>query len=497
MDRAVYSLDLEQQDIAFLQKIEGGMPIVADISRADLILYTPRSEEEVLAAAQARPHSVPPIHPSLEGRVASRWEQAAVFRTLEQGRVSRSRQGIVAEGAAPIVQEVHPVLGREGRVIAALSFEKTMIEEERHKRRSPAFQEAVERLQSMLLRGVLEGAEHLSPFGEHDGLLFADGFGRIRYLSGIANNLYRRLGYMENLVGKSLDSLETADRWLVRRALSEGRCIEEESKEENRIWRRKLIPLLPDPYPRFWDTIRGRFNGYTSRQVLVVIHDATMAQRREQELKVKSAMIREVHHRVKNNLQTIAALLRLQARRSASPETRRALRDSLHRILSVAVVHEYLSQEEDRIVNLRDVARRVIEQLEEGVVDPEKRISLRMGGPNIYLPAQQATACALVINELLQNSLEHGYERRREGTISVELKDKADQVTMAIEDDGRGLPEDFNLGEDSSLGLRIVRTLVEEDLKGTFELESGRGVRAIISFPKTPLVRDENWEESE
>ncbi|MBI2845196.1 MAG: histidine kinase N-terminal domain-containing protein [Chloroflexi bacterium] len=489
------SVELAEKDRTFLQRIEGGMGIIADISRADLLLYVPKSTLQVVLLSQARPHSVPPIHETMSGAILFRDQQPAIFRALREGKPTRFAGGQIAEGAAPIVQEVLPVRNPEGKVIAALSIEKTMIEEERHKRRSPVFRQMVKQLHGMLLRGGLEGAEVLSPFGEHDGLVVVDGSGRIRYVSGIANNLYRRLGYMENLVGKYIDTLETADSRLVRQVLGEGKFLEDEAREGNRIWQRKLIPFAAEYSLGIWNRLWAGFSDYVDHGVLVIIHDATLVQRQERELRVKTAMIREIHHRVKNNLQTIAALLRLQARRTDSGEARQALRDSLHRILSVAVIHEYLSQEEVRIVNLREVARRVIEQLQDGVMDREKQISLQLEGPNISLPAQQATACALVINELLQNSLEHGYERRREGTITVNLNDGAEQVTISIQDDGRGLPSDFNLDEDASLGLRIVQTLVEEDLKGRFQIQGGRGVQAAVTFPKTSLGKSEPWEE--
>lgn len=488
-------LSLAEKERAFLQSIEAGMAIVSDISRADLLLYAPLGKDEAVVLAQARPHSVPPVYASLLGEVANRREAAAIFSALEKGKESRAVHGLIGEGAAPLAQEVHPVRNAAGKVIAALSIEKTMIEEERHKRRSSVFRQVVKHLPVMLFRGRLEGAEVLSPFGEHDGLVVVDGAGRIRYVSGIANNLYRRLGYMENLVGKYIDTLETADSRLVRRVLGEGKFLEDEGREGNRIWQRKLIPFAAESSLGIWDRLRAGFSDYVDHGVLVIIHDATLVQRQERELRVKTAMIREIHHRVKNNLQTIAALLRLQARRTDSAEARQALRESLHRILSVAVIHEYLSQEEVRIVNLREVARRVIEQLQDGVMDREKRISLQLEGPNISLPPQQATACALVINELLQNSLEHGYERRREGTITVSLRDGAEEVIIAIQDDGRGLPADFDLSEDASLGLRIVQTLVEEDLKGQFQISGGGGVQTSVIFPKVYLGKGEPWEE--
>jgi len=217
---------------------------------------------------------------------------------------------------------------------------------------------------------------------------------------------------------------------------------------------------------------------------MLTIHDATEARRKEQELKIKIAMIQEIHHRVKNNLQTIAAFLRLQARRTDSAEVKRILQESINRVLSIAVVHEFLSEYESQTINIKDVSQRIIKQLVQGMLDSERRIRLNLRGVDIYLPAQQATACALVINELLQNALEHGYDHRREGTISVTLQDDGQRIAIEVNDDGRGLPPGFDLAHNSSLGLRIVQTLVQDDLKGHFELRSGNGVSAIVTFPK-------------
>jgi len=196
-------------------------------------------------------------------------------------------------------------------------------------------------------------------------------------------------------------------------------------------------------------------------------------------------MIQEIHHRVKNNMQTIASLLRLQSRRTESDEARRALQEGINRILSVAVIHEFLAHQEARVINIRDVSQRIITQVREGVLDWERGIRLDLRGPNIYLPTQPATVCALVINELLQNALEHGYERQEGGTVTVNLSDDGEQVTISVDDDGVGLPEEFDLGQTDSLGLQIVKALAEGDLKGSFELRSrDKGVSAIVTFPK-------------
>ena len=215
-----------------------------------------------------------------------------------------------------------------------------------------------------------------------------------------------------------------------------------------------------------------------------MVSDLTEARRRERELKLKATMIREVHHRVKNNLQTVASLLRMQARRLEQPEARRALQEAVARVLSVAVIHEFLSLAEEQRINIRDVCQRIVAQLREVAMTPDREVRLEVHGPSIYLPSKQATACALVVNELLQNALEHGGVERRGGTVTVTLHDGGDSVSIEVRDEGGRLPAGFDLERESGLGLQIVRTLVEDTLKGRFELQADGGVVAAIAFPK-------------
>lgn len=443
----------------------------------------------------ARPNSLSPLYPELlTGTVISAAERPDVCRAFS-ARPWRRRVRTASVRGAPIARELLPIYGERGRVIAVLNIDTSWLAHERQRRRSPVFRTALRRLQETVLRGELAGVEGLAPFGEHDGIMVVDGEGRIRYVSGIAGNLYRRLGYLEKLVGRRISTLETHDEALVLSALREKRCLEEESAEHELTWVRKVLPFRT----RGLRPLFRRLKPGNSRVagVLVTIHDATEARRRERELKIKAAMIQEIHHRVKNNLQTIASLLRLQARRAQDAAAARVLNESVNRILSVAVVHEFLSQHELAVINIREVAQRILSQTMAGVVDPTKRISLNLQGGSVSLPTQQATVCALVLNELVQNALEHGYEGRNEGTVTVTLKDDGEQVTLLVEDDGQGLPEGFAVSADGSLGLRIVQTLVEADLKGRFVLQnvgsSDLGVRAMVTFPKSTLGGEGRW----
>ncbi len=470
-----------------LRDIALGLPITADLSRSDLLLLRPMNADQVVVVAQAQPHSISPLYAEdLRQRVLTSKDAPVILESW------RRRKRIVAQRElpthAPVMQDVRPVFDSEGQVIALLSIETSLIQLERHRQRHVSFRRAVEWLKAMCANGELAQTDGLTPFREMDGVLLADPQRRITYLSGIANNLYRRLGYMEDLRGKRLSFLNTADDELAAQALATRAPVERRMTYGTRIWVHKVLPVWPSrPVRHWWDRFgagrsAGRLGG-----VLIMLHDATEEHRRQEELQVKATMIQEVHHRVKNNLQTIAAVLRMQARRAKDEGIQHALREAIARILSVAVIHEFLSLDEKQSINMREVCQRIVAQTRQVMV-PGKQISFTVEGPMVFLPSQQATACALVVNELIQNALEHGYQDSKTGQIRIGLTDYGDRVQIEIWDDGSPLPPDFSLDNPPSLGLQIVRTLVEGDLHGQVKLENqARGVTASVIFPKAIL----------
>jgi two-component sensor histidine kinase len=492
-DNAVQNSGSKQCATDRLDRVLRTLPLLADLSRADALVCT-REGLDVRIVAHARPHSIAPVHRNLMiGEHIPRASGAVLFEALEHNRFARGSRAHAEGEGAPVIQEVFP-LQIEGRGSSTvLLIETNLLESERLRRRNRVFQRALRALKWMASRGEPAGAERLTPFGEYDGVIFSDADRVIRYMSGIATNLYRNIGYTESLIGKPLAYLETADDELAREALERAACVERELEEREREWIKKAIPIQEAASLHLLGLNRPRPVG-----VLLTIHDDTEARRRDRELKIKSTMIKEVHHRVKNDLQTVAALLRMQSRRMQTEEARLALAEGVNRILSIAVIHEFLSDQDSRIINLRDIAQRILTQLQTGVLDPNRPINLKLNGPSIFLTARQATSCALVINELLQNALEHGYDQRQsKGMISLTFEDEGDHVLLRVHDDGRGLPADFDLERVDSLGLRIVRTLVTEDLKGQIEMQSDNGVSAIVSFPKIALGGEEAWNEHE
>ena len=199
----------------------------------------------------------------------------------------------------------------------------------------------------------------------------------------------------------------------------------------------------------------------------------TELRHRERELLSKDATIREIHHRVKNNLQTVAALLRLQARRLRAPEARAALEEAVRRVGSIAMVHETLSRVPDEIVDFDEIASRVAMMAGE-VSAPEARVTPRLLGEFGLLPALVATPLALVLTELLQNALQHGLsgpgQAAAAGFLEISAVRSPGKLTFTVSDNGVGLPADFDLDSTSSLGLQIVRTLVLTELNGRLEI---------------------------
>jgi two-component system, sensor histidine kinase PdtaS len=186
---------------------------------------------------------------------------------------------------------------------------------------------------------------------------------------------------------------------------------------------------------------------------------------------MRGVLAQEIHHRVKNNLQTVASLLRLQARSTDGIDPREALEHSVNRILAIAAVHELLTERRDEDVELADLIDRLRAMLVQGV-GGGKDVSAEL--EPVLLPGARATALALVFAELLQNALEHGGDR-----VRVELVRRNGDVVLAIDDDGAGVPEEVASGT----GLSIVRALVRDELRGTLNLRSGDGTRAEVVFP--------------
>lgn len=201
-------------------------------------------------------------------------------------------------------------------------------------------------------------------------------------------------------------------------------------------------------------------------------------------LMVKSAVIQEMHHRIKNNLQQIASLVRLQSHFSKYTTVDNALQDTLNRILAIAAVHELLSRDDLDSVSVKKVAEQILSATKQSVLPPEKHVSTRVEGPDVLLPLNLATSLSLVINELVQNAVEHGFKNIDAGRLWILIAETEEEVSITVLNDGEPLAPDFDPAKTDSLGLRIVGDLVRGGMNGTFTMENRDGIHAIVRFPK-------------
>ncbi|MBK7893703.1 MAG: GAF domain-containing protein [Candidatus Promineifilaceae bacterium] len=232
-----------------------------------------------------------------------------------------------------------------------------------------------------------------------------------------------------------------------------------------------LVSLLSVPLS-VRDRVIGVFNCYSTelrqfnaeqQTLFATLANQTALAIENARLVTNTAVVREMHHRIKNNLQTVAMLMQLQLGDADRLDTRDVLQTNIHRIRSIAAVHEILSEKGFRLVDVKDVLERITQATAETMTHPGQALTIRVFGDALALPSKPATAIALVVNELVQNSLEHAFaDRSADGQIEVSLGRSPDEIIIIVRDNGSGLPEQLDRG----LGLEIVEALVQEDLNG-------------------------------
>jgi two-component system, sensor histidine kinase PdtaS len=224
---------------------------------------------------------------------------------------------------------------------------------------------------------------------------------------------------------------------------------------------------------------------------LVLVRDVTDVRQRDRALLTKDATIREIHHRVKNNLQTVAALLRLQARRMTEPTARAALEESVRRVASIAVVHDTLAGSREDVVDVDDVLDQVLPMLGDLTSIGPAALTRRTGSFG-ELPAGAATPLVLAVTELLHNAAEHAFPDGEPGSIELVAEREGDDLVVRVRDNGKGLPEGFELTDSDGLGLQIVRTLIVSELGGSLRMgtpDGEPGTEAVLKLPGAGKTR--------
>jgi hypothetical protein len=488
-DLARNHTSLSGTDLEWLHSLVSDWQLLADLSFADLILWVPlRAPDDTLnvgwvAVAQMRPTTGPTSSPDdVVGSQVGPGERPLLDTARTEQRIWRESDPDWTSGV-PVRAEAIPVV-KQGRAIAVIERSTNLNSARTPSRLELTYLQGADDLSRMVAEGTFPYHGHDATLVRSprvgDGLVRLDAAGRVTYASPNAQSAYRRLGLAADLLGIELGSITgqlskpgaPVDESLI--LVSRGRAPRETEIDGNgAVVQLRSIPLV----------VGGNRTG-----ALILVRDVTELRRRERELLTKEATIREIHHRVKNNLQTVAALLRLQARRLQAPEARAALEEAVRRVGSIAIVHETLSHAPEEIVDFDDIADRVAMMAGE-VSSPEVRVIPKITGQFGVLPASVATPLAMVLTELLQNALQHGFggaaAKREDGMIEVTAARAPERLTVTVADNGAGLPDGFEVESSTSLGLQIVRTLVVGELGGLLSItpRPDGGTVALVDLP--------------
>ncbi len=470
-----------------LHAVVGEWQLLADLSFADYLMWVRRDDGALVCVAQCRPNTAPTVlQTDAVGSVVAADRLQPVAEAFASGVAKReSDESHQHSWQLPGLNvEASPV--RYGnQVVAVLTQHQTAEAAQRTSGRlETAYRDCAIDLVHMLSQGTFpdvgDVAMSRSTPRAGDGFIRLDVGGVVAYASPNALSAYHRMGLTTELEGHSLveitrplisdpfEAQEMAEH--VRNLLAGGPSMRMEVDAGGATVLLRTLPLV----------VHGANAG-----AAILIRDVTEVKRRDRALISKDATIREIHHRVKNNLQTVAALLRLQARRTVNAEGREALIESVRRVSSIALVHDALSMSVDEQVNLDEVIDRILPIMND-VASVDRPIRINRVGDLGVLDSDRATALIMVITELVQNAIEHAFDpAAREGSVTIRAERSARWLDVVVHDDGRGLPEGFSLEKSDSLGLQIVRTLVSAELDGSLGMREAPkcGTDVVLRVP--------------
>ena len=481
---AAATTTLSSRQVQHLTRLVAAWSLLCDLASADLLLYAPTGEAagEFVVLGHVRPTTgltsyrldpvgeiVSPITRPVLGRC---WRdgirrEVPVPRAIPDADADRQR----------LLVEFIPVRV-DGEVAAVVTRERALGLGEARSGLETEYRALWRRFATMIEQGVFPPAvrEQVGEFREPrvgDGVVVLDREQRVVFASPNALSGLHRLGVRVDLAQRTLSDIGIDDT-VVRRALASRHSTIAElvhGAELSVVIR--CYPLLEE----------GRSNG-----AVALLRDVSELRSRDRLLVSKDATIREIHHRVKNNLQTIQSLLRLQARRLKSDEAKNAVEQSARRIGAIAIVHETLSTDATDVVDFDSVVAQVVRLVEEGLTSPERPLRVDVDGRVGDLPGDIAMPLAVALAELVQNALDHA-SGFTDADVEITMSADRGEVRLRVVNGGAGVPDGFSLDRDGGLGLTIVRTFVVSDLGGTMTIgparaELPRGVVVEIRVPR-------------
>lgn len=456
--------NLTHADIDILEAMALQLPYTAELTGTDIFIDAPLKDGgDAVVLAWAYPENRSLYGHSVVGELALADSEPAVYRTLKTGETCRNVRGVSQEGI-PIAQTVVAIRNAADDVIGTLIMEKDISEEIRQEEQVEFLSQTAERLSNTLMYLSMTGSQFENWIG--NGIFVLNKSSKITYVNKKAADIYKEYHGFEALGQEFLFTMfncSTLNELLETLENPAEFCI------LNKSYLFEAYPLVT----------YGDLSG-----CVISFRDITDLRKKEQELSAKSTVIKEIHHRVKNNLQTVAALLRLQMRRSDLDVVKGEFSASINRIMSIAMVHDVFACQNCDSVDLRELSQRILSSLLESSMSPEQKIEAHVEGQTLHLPSIQAVPLALVINELLTNSFKHGVQFLEKGVIILSISEKRGTIYLTIRDNGPEPDLPFDPVKLRRLGLQIVDSLVGDQLGGAFRMERIEGMTIVtVSLP--------------
>ncbi len=454
--------NLRNEDIEKLSRIDEVLPIFSELVKADIFIdCMTRDPNMAVVVGEANPNGPSMYSHSVIGEIAYRKNEPAVLRTLETGMPSRDLKAVTQENI-PVKQYVVPIKNDLEEVIGVLIMEKDVTQDLNNMKNMEILAETTEQLTQALLS---KDSEKSITHYVNDGIIIFNACGVAIYANPVAEKIYEQLGYKDCIRGMTFENIALDKK-------SFTTIIEEKYMEDVELTIGNLSLNIK------YSAIRQE--GKVAN-VVVLLKDITEVKEKEKELILKSVAIKEIHHRVKNNLQTIASLLRLQSRRIGDEMVKKAFSESINRILSIAVTHEILAQNGVDDVDIKEILEKLLKNTLKYGTGSHLNINAQIKGDNFIINSDKASSIALVVNELLQNSLEYAFVGRNQGNIIIEIQQGRIYSSIAIEDDGVGF--DIHSSRRGSLGFSIVKGIISDKLDGKFEIHSSnQGTKINFDF---------------
>ncbi len=417
-----------------------------------------------MVVAEAKPNTTRSLYSeSLLGQIIIEDNEPGVFHAFRTGKYVTGTRAITNERVT-VEQRVLPITNSHKKVIGTLILEQDISKQIIQEQDVQWLRTTAEQLSETLWEVAV--AETNLPTLIDEGVILCNGDGLFAYVNPTAQVLFRKWGYPSPVIGTPLASLSIeVFHQLMLQAKDSGVMSQEIKVGEHTIFIKAICIKRNDQY----------------KGVMFLLQDVTELRRKEKQLMIKSAVIKEIHHRVKNNLQTISSLLRLQMRRIDCEQSREAFRDSINRISSIALVYETLSHGDIEYVELHVLIERIVSMIVHTMSHPDKNIRFKVISEPSVLPSEKATAVTLILNELIQNAFKHAFGKQVFGMIEVQMKRQSDRLTITVRDNGCGFnPEKLTK---HSLGTKIVATLIKEELGGEICYAIDRGTCITFTFP--------------